>query len=72
MNQAWENGKKPNFVLSFAPLSFPQLFLDFTFTGSWTLFQTIILCNFKEHWWTKLEKMTKNLILGPQNYFPGI
>ena len=29
------------------------------------MFQAIILCNFQEHKWPKLQKMTKNLILDP-------
>ena len=36
--QLSENGKNPNFELN----------LGFTSTGSWTMFQAIILCNFLE------------------------
>ena len=73
MNKAWENPVKnlildailaPNFFVGFNPL----------------LLQAIIVCNFKEKYWTKLEKMTKKtsfqanfglfaLILGPPIFF---
>ena len=37
----------------------------FTYTRCCILLQAIIVCNFKENKWTKLEKMTKNLVSGP-------
>ena len=49
MMQAWENDQNSNFRPSFGP---PKIFpMGFTSTGSFTMFQAIILC------------MTKNLIL---------
>ena len=71
INQTWENGKKPNFGPDFCPFwpKFgPQFFLFFVGATSircYTLLQTIIVCNFKENQRTKLEKMAKNLVLGP-------
>ena len=32
--------------------------------ASYALFQPIVVCNFKDNKWTKLEKMTKNLVSG--------
>ena len=49
----------------FAPNSFPKLFsVGCTSTRFWTLLQPIIVSNFKENEWTKLEKIAKNLVLG--------
>ena len=39
--------------------------MGFTFTSCYTLLQAIILCNFKENYGTKLEKMAKKLVSGP-------
>ena len=68
MKQTWENSKKPNFGIDFGPLG-PNLglnflFLDFTSTKCYRLLQGITVCNFKENYWTKLEKIAKNLISG--------
>ena len=50
----------------FGPNLGPKTFIvDFTSASSWTLFQAIILCHFKENQWTKLEKIVKNLIFNP-------
>ena len=53
MNQTWENGKNPNFGPDFGlfgpNLGPPNLFVGFTSTSSYTLFQAIILCNLKEN-----------------------
>ena len=42
-------------------------FMDFSSTSCSTscykLLEDIIACNFKEKYWSKLKKMTKNLIL---------
>ena len=50
----------PNLVPSFF-----FFFLGATSIRCYTLLQTIIVCNFKENQRTKLEKMAKNLVLGP-------
>ena len=68
MKQTWENSKKPNFGIDFGPLG-PNLglnflFLDFTSTKCYRLLQGITVCNFKENYWTKLEKIAKNLVSG--------
>ena len=39
-------------------------FIDFVSTKCHALLQAIILCNFKENYWTTLEKMEKNLVPG--------
>ena len=39
--------------------------MSFTSTSNWALFRAITICNLKEKSITKLEKMTKKLILGP-------
>ena len=58
MMQTWENDENPNFGL-------PKIFcVSFTSTSS-ILFQAIILYNLKEYYWTKLERMAKNLISDP-------
>ena len=54
----------PDFGL-FSPGFSLQIFLAaFTSTASYALFQSIVVCNFKDNKWTKLEKMTKNLVSG--------
>ena len=66
MNQTCENGKKPSFDPNFGPFDSnldPQFFFNFLFflLCGFCLYQMLnILSN-----WNKLEKMTKNLILGP-------
>ena len=51
MMQAWENDQNSNFRPSFGP---PKIFpMGFTSTGSFTMFQAIILCNFKENLYDK-------------------
>ena len=63
MMQPWENGKNSNFGPNLVP---PKIFfIGFTSTSSWAMFQAIILFNFLENEWTKLEKMTKKLDFGP-------
>ena len=69
-NQPYENGKKTNFGPNFGlfgqtlgPQNF--IFAGFTSTTSKALFQAIIVCNFKENYWIKLDEMAKNLVLGP-------
>ena len=54
MNQSWENGEKPVFVIldCLVHICSPQfiyLFLNFTSTSSQKLFQTIILSNVTEN-----------------------
>ena len=70
MNQTWENDEKPNFKPHFGP-NFFFLCVGFTITSSQTLFQAIILYYFQENWWTKFQKMVKNLILA-QTWVPKI
>ena len=41
-----------------------SFFMDFTSTRCYTLSQAIIVWNFKENVWSKLEKMAKNVVLG--------
>ena len=68
MNQTWENGKKPNLGSDFGlfdPNVGPQnLSREFTSTSSYTLFQVIILWNFKKKIMNQIEKMAKNLVSG--------
>ena len=63
-NQTWENGKKPN-KLRAQMWAHKNYFVGFISTSNYKLFQANILCNFQQNQWTKLEKMSKNLILGP-------
>ena len=55
MMQIWENGKNTKLGPNFGP---PNFLVSFTSTR-YTLFQSIILYNLKENYWTKLEKMVK-------------
>ena len=68
MNQTRENGKKPSFRSDFdcfgPNLSSKNFFSDFISTRYQKLLQVIIVCNLKENWWTKLEKMAKKPGLG--------
>ena len=68
MNQTRENGKKPSFRSNFdcfgPNLSSKIFFSDLTSTRYQKLLQVIIVCNLKENWWTKLEKMAKNPVWG--------
>ena len=53
MIQLWENGKNPNLGPSLEPQKF---FMGFNSTSSLTMFLAIIIWNFQENWWNKLEK----------------
>ena len=69
MNKTWENGQKPRFGLDFDPFWTKfgppkKIFVGFTSTRCYVLFQAIIVCNFKENQCTKLGKMAKNLVSG--------
>ena len=59
----WRTKFGPDFGLFGPNLGRKKKFVGFTFTIYWTLLKAIIVCNFMENQWTKLEKMTKNLIL---------
>ena len=51
---------------SFQPQFGPQVFFGvFSSTRCYTLSQAEILCNIKENWWCKFEKMEKILISDP-------
>ena len=66
-NQICENGKKPNMgpdVGSFGPNLLPSQFFFEGFTSTSIFLQAIIIFIFTENLWSKLKKMTKNLILG--------
>ena len=55
-----------NFGPDFGPnLVTQNCFVRFTSTRRYTLLQAIIVCNLKENWWAKLEKMAKNLVSCP-------
>ena len=41
-----------------------KFFVGFTTTRCYKLLQAIIVCNFKENYWTKLEKIAKKLVSG--------
>ena len=59
MMEPWENGK--NLILILNPIwGLKKFFKGFI----WSIFQAIIPCSFQKNWWTKLEKVAKNLILG--------
>ena len=77
INQTCKNGKKPNFGSDFG-LFWPKFdlktfFVGFTSSSCYTLLQAITVCNVKENWLTRLEKMAKNLVFwpkfGPQRFF---
>ena len=42
-----------------------KIFTDFISTSWYTLLQATTVCNIKENWWSKLEKIAKNLVSGP-------
>ena len=66
MNQTWENGKKLNFGPNFGSLGpnlgHPNFFREFYLYKMFNMSQAIIVCNFKENFWSKLKKMAKNLM----------
>ena len=63
IKQTWKNDRKPSFRINLAQI-FPALpkkfFWSFASAKYYALLQAIIVCNFKENYRTKLEKMTKN------------
>ena len=73
IKHSWENDKK--LILELILTCLPQLltsnrfFVGFTSTRCYMLLQAIILCNFKENTWTKLEEMTKKSSFRP-NFGP--
>ena len=42
-----------------------KIFLSFVPAKCYSLLQAVTVCNFKENYRTKLEKMAKKLVLGP-------
>ena len=42
-----------------------KFFLSFASAKCYALLQAVTVCNFKENYRTKLEKMAKKLVLGP-------
>ena len=66
MSQTWENGKtpsfRPNLGLFWLKSGPPIFFVGFTSTWCYALLQAIVVCNFKENKWTKLEKIAKKLV----------
>ena len=56
---------KKKLILNLILACFTQIFVTFTSIRCWTLLQVIIVCNFKEYYWTELETMAKYPVSRP-------
>ena len=70
MDQSCKNDKDLASSQSLIPLAqilAPKIsFVNFTSTRCYKLLKTIIVCNFNENYWTRLEKMAKKSSFGPR------
>ena len=57
--------QKKKLILNLILACFTQIFVTFTSIRCWTLLQVIIVCNFKEYYWTELETMAKYPVSRP-------